>query len=333
MSLLSSDIAVVLLNYNGSVDTMACLHALYGLSLPPGLIVLVDNASEAGDRERIETAWERLRSSCHGDTIRTQWVLLPQNEGFSAGNNAGIRKALQESSCRAVWILNNDTEPEPDALRALCDRLNSSPNAGMAGSTLVYAHDHDTVQCAGGFGFSKYTGATLALCGNKRLPDVLGLDPADVERSLAYLCGASMLVRREVFERMGLLAEEFFLYYEDTEFGMRARKAGYALAWAPGSIVFHKEGGTTGAKSQNAENPVQRSALMDYLSLRNRMYLVRKAYPVFLPFAVLSYAGVAMSRLRRGQIRRIPLVFRALRDGLRRRMGKPAFFSVAEKRS
>ncbi|MDR2745023.1 MAG: glycosyltransferase [Desulfovibrio sp.] len=321
--LLPANVAVILLNYNGGSDTVQCLEALCGLCASPGQIIVVDNDSSPEDRNFVQTSCERLRGDFRAKNTRMQLVFLPENNGYAAGNNAGTRLALQDSECSACWILNNDTEPASDALDRLCERLNQKPKAGVAGSTLVYAHDRETVQCAGGFKFSKYTGATPALHGNERLSAVAWLAPEPAESRLGFLCGASMLVRREVFEDIGLPAEEFFLYYEDAEFGLRARKAGYSLAWAPDSIVFHKEGGSTGAKSASTGRSAERPGLMDYLALRNRIYLIRTFFPVFIPLAVLSYTGVLLNRVRRGQARRVPMVFRAAADGLLGRMGKP----------
>ncbi|SBW10948.1 Glycosyl transferase family 2 (fragment) [uncultured delta proteobacterium] len=316
MPLLPPDVAIVLLNYNGGTDTTKCLQALYGLSSPPGQIIVVDNASTAEDRNVIEATWERLRKVSGKNAIRGHWVLLTENRGFSAGNNAGIQLALQDPACRAVWILNNDTEPAVEALETLCRRLNDNPKAGLAGSTLVYSHARNTVQCAGGFVLSRLTGATPALHGGESLETVGRIPPESVERKLGYLCGASILVRREVFKTAGFLPEEYFLYYEDAAFCLDAQRADYSLVWAPGSIVFHKEGGSTGAKSEAADRGLKRSRIVDYLALRNRIYLIRRYFPHCLPVAIASYAGVMLNRLRRGQGGRLPLVLKALADGI-----------------
>ena len=101
------------------------------------------------------------------------------------------------------------------------------------------------------------------------------------------------------------------------------RKAGFNFAWAPDSIVYHKEGGSTGAESAAEGRKFSRPVWVDYLGLRNRVYMMRKHYPWALPLVLLSYLGVMLNRVRRGQADRIPLVCRAAWDGLRGRMGKP----------
>lgn len=119
-----------------------------------------------------------------------------------------------------------------------------------------------------------------------------------------------------------MIREDFFLYLEDTDLSIRARKAGIPLLWARDSIVFHKEGGTTGAASANNAH-FQRPLWVDYLMLRNRARLVRDHYPLGIPLLCASYLAVAFKRLLRNQPDRVPLVFKALWHGLAGKMGKP----------
>lgn len=330
MPILPAHTAVILLNYNNADDTIACLRSLYALDQAPGAVIVVDNHSTDNSYAAILQAWRQWATpvsivpGAPSPAEKAVLLQMPANDGFSAGNNAGIRQALQNNDCNAIWILNNDTEVQPGALGKLCACLNTQPEAGLAGSTLVYAHDRNIVQCAGGFSINKYCGTTPAVCGYSLLKDILQQPVATITRQIRYLCGASMLIRREVFERIGQFREDYFLYYEDAEFCLRAQKAGFKLAWAPLSIVYHKEGATTGSKSSVGERAFCRTSFVDYLSLRNRVHLVREYFPSSLPLTVLSYFFVALNRLRRGQTRRIPLVFQAMSDGLHNRMGRPS---------
>lgn len=251
---------------------------------------------------------------------------LDENRGFSGGNNAALRWLLARTSagqCAAFWLLNNDTEPDPGALDALCGRLNERPEAGLCGSTLLYAHAPDRVQAAGGCAFSPLSGRTAFVKGGLSATDLGRVPGEEVEKSMAYVVGASLLARRAVLERVGLLPEEYFLYYEDLAFALNARRAGFALAWARESRVLHKEGGSTGASGGGGGRAAARSVLVDYLSVRNRIYLIRRYYPWALPAALASLAGVCLNRLRRGQAERLGLVRRAALDGLCGRMGRP----------
>lgn len=325
--LTAQNVTAIVLNYNNPADTVFCIQALYTDTSGLPKIIVVDNASSDDSIPYIRAEWEKLGQKIvvtDGlEHVRAPCILsLSDNLGYASGNNAGIRAALDDPMCQAVWILNNDTLAQPGALEALCRVLNSRPRAAMAGSTLIFAHDRRTVQCAGGYSFCSWTGRTRALHGGKNLERVRALSPDDLAGKLKYISGASLLIRREVITEIGLLPEEYFLYYEDAAYGLRAASAGLDLAWAPESIVFHKEGGSTQASTGNRGEPV-RSPLVDYISLRNRVYLVSQAAPWRLPVLLLSFAGVAANRIHRGQWRRLPLLVRALWDGLAGRMGKP----------
>jgi len=335
MALSAAQVTVIILNYKGVDDTLGCLQALWSLERQPGRIIVVDNGSGEAEVARLKAGWTALNLR-HGLPVpavlsqddplpdaRHILLALEENGGFSSGNNAGLRLALQDDGCRAFWILNNDTEPAPDALDALCARLNQRQDAGFCGSTLCYVHEPDTVQCAGGCTLSPLTGATTFLLGGEPLSAVISREPEPIENGMAYVCGASLLARREALEEIGLLAEEYFLYYEDAEWGLRARQAGHGLAWAPASRVLHKEGGSSGAAGTRDGRMPRRSRLVDYLSLRNRVWLMRSYYPAALPLTLFSYLGVILNRIKRGQIDRIGLVLSAAWDGLTGNMGKP----------
>lgn len=327
--------AIILLNYQGTSDTLACLASLGRLATAPQRIVVVDNGSGGNEVEHLMNGWTALAISQGGAIpalVRESDPLpepssillaLDDNGGFSSGNNAGIRLAMQDGCCRAFWLLNNDTEPAPGALDALCARLNQRQDAGFCGSTLCYAHEPNMIQCAGGCTLSPLTGTTDFLHGGEALSAVISREPEPVENSMAYVCGASLLARRETLEKIGLLAEEYFLYYEDAEWSLRARRAGFALAWAPASRLLHKEGGSSGAAGKRDGRMPKRSRFVDYLSLRNRIWLMRSYYPTALPLTLFSYLGVILNRIKRGQIDRVGLVLTAAWDGLVGNMGKP----------
>ncbi|MDD4701143.1 MAG: glycosyltransferase family 2 protein [Desulfovibrio sp.] len=327
--------AVILLNHRNAPDTVACLRALAAMSPQPGMIIVVDNNSSDDSVERIMREWSAFTSPL---LVRQEKGCIPVapagvrhillsrsvNDGFSAGNNAGIRLALQDKGCKAVWLLNNDTAPEPEALNALCLRMSKETPPGIVGSTLVYAHNRGIVQTLAGGKLNNLLGTTSSFGGGMGIGEALRQWPKNlVEQQLDDIIGASMFIRRTVLEQTGYLDEAFFLYGEETEFCIRVRKAGFNFAWAPDSIVYHKEGGSTGAESAAEGRKFSRPAWVDYLGLRNRVYMMRKHYPWALPLVLLSYLGVMLNRVRRGQADRIPLVCRAAWDGLRGRMGKP----------
>lgn len=326
--------AVILLNYKGAADTLACLEALERLEAAPRRIIVVDNGSGEGEFARLKDGWTALAQR-HGQPapaltreggplpeVSHVLLALKENGGFSSGNNAGLRLAMQDERCRAFWLLNNDTEPAPDALDALCARLNERPDAGIAGSTLVYAHDPGRLQCAAGGTFTPWLAATRH---HDQDGDADRLPARDAtEAVLDYVIGASMLIRRKALETLNLLSEEYFLYCEDVDFCLRAKQAGFALCWAPGSLVRHREGGSSGASVANPGGRPARSPLVEYLNIRNRLFLVRRFNPSVLPIALLTMPIILVRRLWRGQADRCGLVLMAAWDALAGRMGKPS---------
>jgi GT2 family glycosyltransferase len=325
--LVPADCAVVVVNFNGASHTIKCIEALARLKRRPGQLVVVDNGSEQEDFLRLQDGWRRVASDLNQPEPilwkegmpwsgeRSLLMSLADNGGFSAGNNAALALLLRASDSRAFWLVNSDAEPAPMALEALCERMNRRPYAGICGSTVVYARDPGQLQCAAGGIFISYLAATRHL--GSGAPVEFLPDSDKVEEALDYVIGASFFMRREVLETVGLLGEDYFLYGEDVDYCLLAQRAGFALAWARESIVAHYEGGSTGANTASS-----RSAWIDFLSVRNRFHLVRKFYPLMLPFAVLAGLVILINRVRRGQADRIPMLLRAVCDGVSGHFGR-----------
>lgn len=213
-------LSVVVLNYNGWRDTVACVESLKKLDRRPDEVVVVDNRS-TDDSEA------RLREACPGVTVLQSGA----NLGFAGGNNVGIRAALA-SGAEAVWLLNNDATAHHQALGALEAALERDRGVGAVGSRIFHADRPEVLQCYGGGWAHPLTGRSSEFKA-----------PVPVAR-LDYLTGCSLFVRREAFERVGLLDEGFFMYFEDAEFGFRLRRSGYRLAIADDSVIWHKGGAT-----------------------------------------------------------------------------------------
>lgn len=334
MSLLApAHCAVVLVNHGGLEHTLACLRALSRLERAPGWVVVADNSPKPDEARHLFEGWRAIaaevgqpapeRLDDEGALPGAPAVLLAlrENRGFAAANNAILKSLSAERGCRAFWLLNNDAEPTLGALSALCDRLNEQPDAGICGSTLVRADAPDRLQCAAGGTFTPWLAATRHLAEGASLARLPAR--AEMESRLDYVIGASLLIRREVLESVGFLPEEHFLYCEDVDFCLSVRRAGFGLAWAPDSVVAHREGGSSGARSGPDGGRPERSRLVDYLSVRNRFHLVRKHRPAALPVALLALPFILANRLRRGQADRCGLMLKAVFHALTGRLGRP----------
>jgi GT2 family glycosyltransferase len=335
-SLSASDCAVILVHYNNASDALDCLRALEALLEPPAYVLIVDNNSRSEELLALRKGWQALLASCGSPFEARQCgeekpppralLVLPENTGFAGGNNAALRLLLRHTDCGAFWLLNTDTEPKPAALEALRARLNEKITAGACGSTLVSMEDQKTVQTAGGHSFCFWTGRTASLLKDADIRMVQALTAPEVEATEARMrcvSGASCLVRREAVEAAGFLPEDYFLYYEDVAFSLNLSRENFALAWAKDSVVAHKEGGSTGATSSSDKRGVVRPAYVDYLSIRNRVAVIRRYCPWTLPVALACLAAVCISRALRGQKDRLGLIVMAAWDGLCGHMGRP----------
>ncbi|MCB2228215.1 MAG: glycosyltransferase family 2 protein [Desulfarculaceae bacterium] len=211
----------VVVNYNGLPQVLDCLGSLQGQTMPPGRIVVVDNASRDGSPQAIK---ERFPQA----TL----LAAPHNGGFAQGANLGLQAALDQGA-EAVWLLNPDAVARPRALAALLRALEDDPQAGAAASVLLWAGG-GRVQAWGGGNVSLLTGRSRHLSAP---PSGQGPD---------YLCGGSLLLRAEALARVGLLDPGFPLYWEDADLSWRLRRAGWRLAVAPESLVEHQHAAALG---------------------------------------------------------------------------------------
>ena len=315
---------ILVLNWNDWESTRDCLDALLKQDYPDYRLVVIDNGStddvegklkkwfSVFDAEAGFASYSRHEAEAGGrhdagDTNRPRLVFIRNGEnlGYSGGNNVGLRYALAQGDLEYAWLLNNDTLPEEGALSALvsCARQNG---AAMAGSKLLYAHAPDTLQMAGGGMLWPAAGNALIIASGLK-------DDGrwDKPFSLDYVCGASLLVKKKVLHSVGLLDEAYFLYWEDADWGIRARRAGFfkKLIYCPASRVLHKEGAGLTAGTEGGVI----SGKADYYWVRNGLFFTKRYYPWFLPIVPFAYlAKHTLIRLLKGQ----PLNLRAFLSGL-----------------
>ena len=205
----------------------------------------------------------------------------PSNLGYAGGVNAGILAA--EEDWNAVWVLNPDTFPGPEALAALIYRQ-AQGGYGMVGSRLLFAADGQ-VQCWGGIAWHRwlYRGRLLGF----RKPPETNPHIAAVERAMTFISGASMFATRDYVRHVGLMDESFFAFDEDVDWCMR--RGDFRLGYAHDSVVRHVHGASTGSSSLNKH---LRSRFNLFLSERNALLLARKhaggRYPLIVALRFLQ---------------------------------------------
>lgn len=280
MTIAQPSVACILLNWNGWRDTLACLSALKNTAYDNLSVIVVDNASSDDSVRRIRTAEPGI-------------LLLESggNLGFAGGNNVGIRRALSDG-VDYIWLLNNDTEPEPFALAEMIKKAASNPRLGEIGSILLYAHDATRVQAWGGGRINLWIGRSEH-----------ALSPKDDEW-FHYMTAASVLIPRAALEDVGLFDDGFFLYWEDGDYGFRLRDKGWLLGVAPKSFVLHKEHASTGRNRR----------LIDRYVVSSGIRFMRKHAPAPFISITLFLTLRICKRLLTGQFRRLGDISGGIKD-------------------
>ena len=241
-----TSLLVVILNYRTPSLTIDCLHSLVNevRSLPGTQVVVTDNASGDDSVEQISTA---IASEKWGDWVT--FLPLERNGGFAFGNNAAIAPALQSTNPPTyVLLLNPDTVVRPHALQELVNFMDAHPQVGIAGSRL---EDPDGTPQRSAFRFHTIlseleSGLRIGVV-SKLLSNWIVAPPVSPETCQTdWVAGASMVVRREVFETVGLLDEKYFMYFEEVDFCLQARKSGWSCWYVPQSRVVHLVGQSSG---------------------------------------------------------------------------------------
>jgi hypothetical protein len=319
-----SRVYIIIVNWNGWKDTIECLESVFRSDYNDYRVMVCDNNSSDGSVEHIKSwaenrldllteAGGRLRDrsfppvgkpiSCvtyaqaeaesGGCLDNDSSLILIQNTsnlGFAGGNNVGMRYALARHDFDYVWLLNNDTVVNPDSLSRLVDRMRQNNGAGMCGSTLLHYNDPDSVQALGGGYYCKWIGlpwhqGRLSKAGST-------VDKTKVERWMNYIIGASMLVSKEFLQNIGLMCEDYFLYFEEIDWAIRG-KGSFSLAFAPESVVYHKVGASIGTSS----NPREKSLICDYYNIRNRLFFTRRYFPYSMPAIYAVLFGALLLRV------------------------------------
>jgi GT2 family glycosyltransferase len=324
---------IIVLNWNGWRDTIECLQSLLAMQATSFRVVVCDNNSSDDSLAHIGNWLQTLPSQNlllpskgQADCKTTHYQLLnmidcPQpipdaihrisliqtgeNRGYGAGNNVGIRFALQDPDMRAVWVLNNDVTVAHDSLIQLERFGRLHPKLGPIGAKLLYYDNPSVIQAIGGR-FNRYL-ATATHVGQGD-GDVGQFDDDLLARSLDYPVGASLFASRDFLESVGLLSEDYFLFFEEMDWVMRARAQGWQMGFCWQCKVYHKEGSSSGAHT----NARLKSWTADYYSLINRVVFTRKYFPKNIWSVKLGLLVAALNRLRRGQLNRLQIIAKAL---------------------
>ncbi|NLH53737.1 MAG: glycosyltransferase family 2 protein [Bacteroidales bacterium] len=222
-------VSIISINYDHPEVTCQMLDSLRNITYPNVEVIIVDNASPKDDPSIIPARYPEVK-----------FIQLEKNLGFAGGNNVGIRQAKG----KYILLLNNDTEVTPDFLEPLVEKLEKNPEIGVVSPKIKFHHTPDTLQFTVITPINKFTGRSKGLGFG-----VKDTGQWEFDAETAYAHGAAMMVPRKVIEKVGLMAEIYFLYYEELDWCYRIRQAGYKIYYVHNSLVYHKESISTGKMS------------------------------------------------------------------------------------
>ncbi len=328
-------LGVVLVNWNRWADTLECLESLHKSAVPMRIVV-VDNGSADGSAAHIVDWAAGTQAAAPADPAMARFSQPPVakplalarlsaaeaaatdpgdarltlidgggNLGFAGGNNAGLRHLRRDPGLDYFWLLNNDTVAAADAPAALLARLDATHNPGMCGTVVRYYHRPGVVQALNGSRFNRLTGTSRGI--GEGQAATAPFDAAQVARQTDFVLGASLAVSRAFLDRVGLMEESYFLYFEEIDWATRAAGR-FATSFAHGAVVYHKEGGSIGSSGVAGG----RSETSEYWLMRSKLAYVARFQPRLLTLhRAVAVAQIAL-RFARGQPRKAYVMTRAL---------------------
>lgn len=263
-----ASVFIIIVNWNGEAYLADCLLSLIKLRTNNDIqvtIVVVDNGSTDGSVKLIQQKFKQVKL-----------IPLPQNLGFSGGNNVGIKYAIEQGA-DYIWFLNNDTYVDPKALTALVKAF-ANPKVGAVGSKIYFAPNHE-------FHRDRYKpeekGKVIWYAGgiidwdnvyaSHRGVDEVDHGQYDKLEKTPFITGCSFMIKSSVINQVGVFDEHYYLYLEDVDFSLRIQKAGYETLYVPDSVVWHINAGSSGRPG----NPTH-----EYYFTRNRLLLGFRYAPV-----------------------------------------------------
>ena len=251
------ELSIITINYNGLKDTCALIETIpFNDQME---VIVVDNASKNDEVSEIQNRFPYVSI-----------IKSDKNLGFAGGNNLGIKAAKG----KYIFLVNNDTIFKEFKIQALINRLESSDDIGIVCPKIRFTWGSNQIQYAGYTPLSKITVRNQAIGFGEE-------DKGQYETAhpTPYAHGAAMLIKREALEKVGLMPECYFLYYEELDWSMMFTRAGYKIWYEPACTIYHKESQITG----------QYSPLRTYYITSNRLLLVKRNYDVFYKYLAYIY--------------------------------------------
>ena len=245
---MNPSVTIIVLNENSRQDTLDCLRSLKHLTYPHTHVIVVDNGSTDGSVDAIQTQFPRITLIATGENL-----------GFTGGNNLGIQHAI-EAGADYIMLLSNDAIIAPDMIEVMVAAMKADPSIGVTGPTIYDYDQPDNIWSAGG-----------SINWKRGTTEMIGQGEEDkcqfgcANHQVDFVAGCALMARRETWEKAGLLDDQFFMYYEETEWCVRARRAGFKIAQVPLAMMWRKIPTETSATSPRTF----------YYMTRNRLLFLR----------------------------------------------------------
>ena len=296
-------LAIVIINWNSFDLTSDTLVSLSSTSYKNYDIIVVDNFSTDNSAAQLEKDFPSI-------------ILLrsDENKGFTGGNNLGFDYAINEGY-EYVMMLNNDVAVEPDFLEPLVVKLDMDEKIGGVQPLIYFYHDRELIWNAG----SRYNDIF-------GIPYILGYyrkDKGQLQRkkqkSIDWITGCAFMIRTEVLKKVGVLKQDFFIYYEDVDLSFRIKEAGYALAYEASSVVYHKTGMSHKSKEKLKEGYL--NPKVHYLNARNRLFVLKEytqkiAIPTVILYQIIYFFGISFYFIFRCRWQKLKAWNNGIKDGL-----------------
>ena len=297
------EVAIIILTWNGKADTLECLHSLQKLKYSRCRLIVVDNGSTDGTVEAVRAQFPEVYLIENG-----------KNLGYSEGNNKGLLYALS-TEAKYFLLLNNDTVVSDNFLEPLVNYAEAHPEAGILGSKVYQYGTQDRIWFCGAYINSN---ARLLHFGYKEVDSFNQLPSESV-----YIPGCSLMIRRDLLEKIGFLDHEFFAYFEDVDWCLKAKRLGYLIMVIPESVIWHKEAKTLGKESPRYL----------YYNIRNKLRIFQRHSKGVVKFKWFFYAYLDnyqdwkfySDRASAGDLERAKAIQFGVLDFWRNRFGEPHY--------
>jgi len=290
-----ASVAIILVNWNGLEFTRSCLCSLRMVDYHDFKVILVDNGSGNDEGVRLKKEFPEIHL-----------IQNKQNLGFAGGNNVGISYALEKGFTHLL-LLNNDTEVASDFLSEMLLKLHRYPEFAVVQALIVFLHDPKIIWSAGGK-FIPLLGRAITL--GDRTPIA---EYRVSNKELDWATGCCFLITREAIIQSGILNESYFTYFEDVEWSLRIKSAGFGIGIAEKALVYHEAGASS--KKKHSEGTL--SAQVFYFHVRNQFFLLRQMrIPLGFPYHTFRFVIWAGYFLTRGRVKKLKAVLHGIFDGL-----------------